>query len=92
MKIIAKMIKRLLNMPKGQYDTRVCETLSLIVRIRRKLDYRSLSGYFQENNDEAKRCELQKLGYVAPTADNFRNRPQSPAKDYHVDRQHECKQ
>ena len=55
------MIRRLLNIPKGQYDIRVCAILSLIVKIRRKLDYRSLSGYFQENNDKAGRCELQKL-------------------------------
>ena len=29
--------------------------------MRRKLDYRGLSGYFKENGDEAKRCELRRL-------------------------------
>ena len=61
MKIIAKRIRKLLNIPKGQYDIRVCAILALIVKMRRKLDYRSLSGYFKENSDEAKRCELRRL-------------------------------
>ena len=61
MKIIAKKIRKLLNMPKGQYSICVCAVLVLIIKIRRKLDYCSLSGYFKENSDEAKRCELQKL-------------------------------
>ena len=60
MKIIANKSRRLLHIPKGQYDIRVCAILALIVKMRRKLDYRSLSGYFKENRDEAKRCELQK--------------------------------
>ena len=61
MKTIARKVRKLLGIPKGQYDIRVCAILVLIVKMRRKLDYRNLSSHLRENNDEADRCELRKL-------------------------------
>ena len=61
MKIIARKVRKLLGIPKGQYNIRVCAILVLIVKMRRKLDYRNLSSHLRENNDEADRCELRKL-------------------------------
>lgn len=61
MKIIAKKVRKELGIPKGQHDIRVCAILALIVKIRKKLDYRGLSGHFRENIAEAQRCELPTL-------------------------------
>ena len=61
MKIIAKKIRKLLNMPKGQFDICVCAMLAPLVKMRQKLNYRGLSNYFKENSDQALRYELQKL-------------------------------
>ena len=56
-----KKIRKLLNIPKGQYEIRVCTNTAPFVKMRRKLSCRDLSNYFKENSDEARRYELQKL-------------------------------
>lgn len=60
MKTITRKVRRLLDVPDGKFNIYICAILALIIKIRRKLDYRGLSCYFKENSEELRRCEMRK--------------------------------